>query len=276
MPLIGGSSSPAQRDSIARLLTQTIGIDAEQEAFQRWKYWDPHPLFPNSRSYVLLDGETIVAHGCSWPVRLQGTFGELPCMHLIDWAAERKVPGAGMQVLRLCQKEVGAVFSIGGSDMTRKILPAFGFKACNSISFLYRPLRPISPALRRAPRDWKMPARVLRNIGRYMFPRVSMTAGWSVSRIEPSEIPKPLFPHSLADEAVSQRSPELLAHVMSCPVFQDAGCYVLRQMNVAMAYFCLVSLRGQARLVDYGRTGLDEQTAAAMGFAAQVRGALRL
>src|SRR5664280_580744 len=141
MPLIGGSSSPAQRDRIARLLTQTIGIDAEQEAFQRWKYWDPHPLFPNSRSYVLLDGETIVAHGCSWPVRLQGTFGELPCMHLIDWAAERKVPGAGMQVLQLCQKEVGAVFSIGGSDMTRKILPAFGFKAYNGISFLYRPLR---------------------------------------------------------------------------------------------------------------------------------------
>jgi hypothetical protein len=66
--------------------------------------------------------------------------------------------------------------------------------------------------------------------------------GWSVSRIEPWEIPEPLFPRSLSDEAVSQRSPELLAHMMSCPVFEDAGCYVLRQMNVAMAYFCLEAI----------------------------------
>ena len=269
MSLIGGPSFPAQRDDIARLLTNAIGIAAESEAFQRWKYWDSHPLFPNSRSYVLLEGEIMVAHGCCWPIRLQGSFGELSAMHLIDWAAKRNFPGAGMRVLRLCQQDVDAVFSIGGSEMTRRILPVFGFKSYNSIYFLYRPLRPISPALRNSPRDWKMPARIVRNLGRYIFPRVSLPLGWSVSRTEPHKIPEFLFPRPLADEAVSKRNAELLTYMMNCPVVQDANCYVLRQRNVAKAYFCLIIIRDQARLVDFGPTGLDEQTATALGLAAQ-------
>lgn len=114
-----------------------------------------------------------------------------------------------------------------------------------------------------------MPARIVRNLGRYMFPRLSMPPGWSVSQIETHELPESLFPHPLTDEAVSKRNPELLTHMMRCPVLQDANCYVLRQMNAAIAYFCLIRVRDQARLVDFGPTGLDEQTATALGFAAQ-------
>jgi len=277
MPLVGVRSSPELGDSIARFLMRTFGTDAQSEAFheldaqskafQRWKYWDTHPLCADSRSHVLLDGETIVAHGCCWPVLLEGAFGELPSMHLIDWAADRKVPGAGMQVLRLCQKDVAGAIAIGGSEMTRKIIPAFGYKPYNSISFLYRPLRPISPAL--SLKDWKMPARILRNLGQYSFPRASMPAGWRVSRVEPSEISESLFPRPLTDEAVSMRSPELLTHIMKCPVVQDASCYVLHHRNAARAYFCLIYLRGQARLVDFGPVNLDRQTATALGLAAQ-------
>lgn len=190
-------------------------------------------------------------------------------MHLIDWAAKSDFSGAGMQVLRLCQQDVGAVFSIGGSDMTRKILPAFGFKPYNSMYFLYRSLRPIRAALRNSPRDWKMPARIVGNISRRMFPRVSMPNGWSVSRIEPNAIPESLFPRPQSNEAASKRSPELLTHLMRCPVFEDTNCYVLRQGRSARAYFCVVSMRGQARLLDYGPNGLDQRTATAMGFAAQ-------
>jgi hypothetical protein len=277
MPLIGGPSSPTLGDSIDRFLMQTFGtgateeafheMDAQSKAFQQWKYWDPHPLFLHSRSYVLLAGETIVAHGCCWPIRLQAAFGQVPSMHLIDWAAKRNVPGAGMRVFQLCQKDVGAVIAIGGSEMTRRILPAFGFKPYNNISFLYRPLRPFSPAL--SPGDWKMPARVLRNLGHYIFPRPSMLPGWSVSWTEPGDIPGSLFPRPLTDEAVSIRGPELLAHMMKCPTVQDAGCYILRRMDAVVAYFCLLCIQGRVRLVDFGPIGLDEQFATALGFAAQ-------
>lgn len=269
MPLVGGPSSLAQRDGINRLLQETFGIDAQSETFQRWKYWDPHPLFPEDRSYTLREGENIVAHGCCWPIHLQGTFGGLPSMHLIDWAAKRKFPGAGMQVLELCQKDVGAVFAIGGTEIAKKILTVLGFKPYNTMYFLYRPLRPLRVALRNSPKDWKLPARIVRNIGRRLFPRVSMPSGWSVSRIEPTKIPESLYPRPLSDEAASKRSPKLLTYMMSCPVFEGANCYLLRRNSAAMAYFCVASVRGQARLLDYGPNGLDEETATALGMAAQ-------
>src|SRR3974390_1585905 len=269
MPLIGGPSSPAQRDAINRLLQGTFGIDAQSEAFQRWKYWDPHPLFREDRSYIVRDGEDIVAHACCWPILLQGAVGELRSMHLIDWVAKPDFPGAGLKVMRLCQKDVAVQFAIGGTEIARKICRAMGFKPYNSFYSLYRPLRPLQAAFRNSPRDWKMPARVVRNIGRRIFPRISMPSGWSVTRIEPRKIPEHLYPRPLSDEAASKRTPELLTHMMKCPVFEDANCYVLRQGSSEQAYFCVVSVRGQARLLDYGPNGLDEQTATAMGFAMQ-------
>jgi hypothetical protein len=269
MLLTGKASSPSQREGIANLLRESLRVDAESEKLQSWKYWDPHPFYQKSRSHILLDGDTVVAHGCAWPVRLKGAFGELPAMHLIDWAARRNAPGAGMLVLRLCQADVGAVFSIGGSDMTRKILPAFGFKPYNSIFFLNRPLRPISRALLNTGKPWKLPARFMRNILRHTLPKIKMPPDWTVSQIEPQDIPDSLFSRPLAREAISQRSPEFLEYMMSCPVFEEARCYIVRHENAARAYFCLVNVRSQARLVDYGPNGLDEQTGSVIAMAAQ-------
>lgn len=45
-----------------------------------------------------------------------------------------------------------------------KILPAVGFKPQNTVTFLGRPLHPLQPAWAESPRDWKLPARIARNI----------------------------------------------------------------------------------------------------------------
>src|ERR1035438_9935423 len=136
---------PGDRAEINALLWQSLNLRPDagvtEENFQRWKYWDPHPSGPQSRSRVLESDGRIVAHGGIWPVLLQGTFGELPAFHLIDWAARREVAGAGMRVLRVCCESMAACFSIGGSQLTRKILPAFGFKPSNAIQFFARPLQ---------------------------------------------------------------------------------------------------------------------------------------
>ncbi len=267
-------SSPEDRASVSRLLSEAIPIAADAPAvaydFQRWKYWDPHPFFHQSRSRVLTDGASLVAHAGAWPLQLQGSFGKLCAIHLIDWAAARAAPGAGSRILKQSQDGVAAVFSVGGSAMSRKILPLLGFESWNSINFLQRPLRPLDPALHSSRGDWKTPARILRNLYRYALPFARLPSGWSAAPVLPAAIPESLFPRCSSDaQAISVRNSQLLEHILRCPLFQAACCYLLKRFNNPVAYLYLAAVRGQARLIDYGPDGLDTRTAAALGIAAQ-------
>jgi hypothetical protein len=274
MSFVGYISSPGDRNNITSLLSEALGIGENasvvDQRFQQWKYWEPHPLIAVSRSHILKEQGTIVAHGGVWPIELCTPSGYFKAFHLIDWAARRDSPGAGMQVLRQCCLGMAAMFSIGGTVMTKKILPAFGFKSYNHMSFLQRPLRPLQPALRESAADWKMPARVLRNLYRYLYPSLTLPQGWHVSRTEADQIPKSLWPSSSATVAASQRSSQLISHVMSCPAIRRSACGVLsRGAYTAAAYFVLVQVRDQVRLVDYGPTDLDEETSRILGIAVQ-------
>ena len=155
--------------------------------------------------------------------------------------------------------------------MARKILPAFGFKPYNHMTFLRRPLRPLQPALRVSPADWKMPVRVLRNLYWYLYPSRTLPEGWRVAPANPGQIPESLWPTSTAGVAVSQRSSELLSHIMTCPAIRQSACVLLsRGVNSAAAYLLLVQVRDQVRLADYGPAGLDEETSRILGLSAQV------
>jgi hypothetical protein len=268
------TSSPADRDSITALLSAALGIGENAPAldpnFQQWKYWGPHPLIDVSRSHILKEQGSVVAHGCVWPIQLCAPSGSFKAFHLIDWAARRDIPGAGMQVLRQCCCGMAAMFSIGGSAMTRKILPAFGFKPYNHMTFLHRPLRPLQRALRESPADWKMPARVLHNLYMHLYPSRTLPEGWHVSPAELGQIPESLWPTASAGVAVSQRSSQLLTHVMTCPAIRRSACGLLsRGTNPAAAYLLLVQVRNQVRLADYGPSDLDEETSRILGLGAQ-------
>ncbi|MEI9811632.1 MAG: hypothetical protein WDO18_02675 [Acidobacteriota bacterium] len=245
-------------------------MPALHAGFQQWKYWGPHPLLSGSRSHILKQEADIVAHGGVWPIQLCAPSASFKAFHLIDWAAKPDVPGAGMQVLRQCSAEMAAVFSIGGSAMTRKILPAFGFKPYNEMTFLSTPLRALQPAWRESPKDWKMPARLLRNLYWYLHPSRTLPEGWRVSQVDPGDIPESLWPTSSAGVAVSQRSSQLLSHVMTCPTIRRSACALLGRVdNPASAYFLLVQVGDQVRLADYGPSDLDEETSRILGLAAQ-------
>src|ERR1700690_418482 len=151
MSVAGCISSLADRSDITLLLRTTLGIDENAITvapdFQQWKYWEPHPFTSGSRSHTLTKQGAIVAHACAWPIQLCVPAGSLRAFHLVDWAATTGIPGAGMQVLRDCCSQMAAAFCVGGSAMTKKILPAFGFKPYNHMTFLHRPLQPFQPAL---------------------------------------------------------------------------------------------------------------------------------
>jgi hypothetical protein len=266
MAFVGRFSTPEDRDQITSLMIRSMGIGEDHPAIcpdmQRWKYWPPSG---SGRSQVLLDGETVVAHGAIWPIRLRGPFGELPAFHLIDWAAQRSAVGAGMQILRQCTQNASAVFSIGGSAMTRKILPAFGFSPQNRIAFLTLPLHPLQPAWEDSERDWKLPARLLRNLKRFLVQsRAALPAGWSFSATEVEAIPEVLFPGAGPGEAVSVRDAALLRHMMACPRILNWRSYTLLYGPVVRAYFCLAQVKDRLRVVDFGPAALDETTCGAL------------
>ena len=288
MPVQARISSPADRDDIADLMRRALGLDdravAIDPGFQRWKYWDPHPLSKAGRSYVLIAKERVVAHGCRWPMRILTTAGAFDAFHLIDWAADSTHAGAGLQVLRDACEHSAALFSIGGSSATRRILPALGdhlrrrptpgpaltYRVAGEVYFLSRPLRALSSAMRQAPPDWKTPARIVRSVYRAVLPLVRLPASYSFGQISPQDIPRELWPLPGPNGAITERTPELLRHFEQCPALGQPMSFVLTQHGQAMAYFFLVLARSEARVADYGPARMGEHTAEAMGMAVQL------
>ena len=261
--------APAIRD----LLEQAIGLQETAAAlraeFLNWKYWDPHPLASEPRSFVLTAGSALAAHAGAWPVLLEGNHPTAHAIHLIDWIASQRIPGAGVKVLSFAQAKADAVFSIGGSAMTRKMLPLMRFQPVNMIWFLQRALRPFGAVLRDSPRDWKMPARLLRGLLQYATPRDRLGAAWSTQQVSVQQIPAGLFPKAEMGEAVAARTAEYLAYISRCPLFRQTRTYLLVRDGEPVAYFLLAAVGTQVRLIDFGPNRLDEASATALGIAAQ-------
>jgi hypothetical protein len=270
----GGKSSPADREAITSLLGAALHVPEDTHAleprFQQWKYWDAHPLLEGARSHTCkrANGD-IVAHGCVWPIQLSTQAGTFQAFHLIDWAAQADAPGAGMQVLRQCSRQMAAAFSIGGSAMTKKILPAFGFKTANRMNFLRTPLRPLLPALRESSVDWKTPARLLHNLYQYLYSSRTLPKGWRMASVQPGQIPGHLWPAASTGTAVGIRSSPLLSHLMSCPTIHNSACGLLTAGEDIRAYVFLVQVGDQVRMVDYGPAELSEETSHILGCGAQ-------
>ena len=281
-------SSPDDRDGITELMHRAFGPDISSTAidpgFQRWKYWDAHPFAATGRSLVLDGRERIVGHACRWPMRIVTPAGALDAFHLIDWAADSSHAGAGLQVLLDSCEDSAALFSIGGSAVTRRMLPALGqhlrrrpnpaeqlaYQVAGKVYFLSRPLQAVSAALRESPLDWKTPARIARNALYAGSAGAKLPEGVSFEAISPTDIPPGLWPQPDSNFAVSARSPELLQHFASCPVLQRPMCFILSRNGNPIAYFFLVLAGAQVRLADYGPAGLEPQAAGMLGTAAQI------
>jgi hypothetical protein len=240
MPVIERASTPVDRQRIIDLLEETFEpgeVQQDPEVLQ-WKFWAPHPLFGGDRGQVIDKEGKLLAHGCIWPIQLVTSLGRSMCFHLIDWAARRDAAGAGMQVLRRCGAGLTAQFAIGGSAMTRQILPRVGFRNYNSLWFLGGSLPPL---------------------------KLNLPAGWDVAIREPKEIPESLWPGVSPGLAIGMRSPQLLEHFSECPVIAKSLCCVLYKHSNPMAYLFLIQVGEQLRLADYGPAELDEETSMMLG-----------
>ena len=281
-------SSPRDRDGITELMHRAFGSDLTDifidPRLQQWKYWDVHPFAASGRSYVLDGKERIVGHACRWPMRLLTTEGAFDAFHLIDWAADSSHAGAGLQVLRDSCEHSAAMFSIGGSPTTRRVLPALGqnlrrrtnpkeamsYQLGGTTYFLSRPLKVLAPALQEAPLGWRTPARIVKNAMYSVLPIPRLPAGYSFAPVSLTDITEELWPRPTVDMAVSARPVELFRHFANCPVLRKPMYFVVIRGASPIAYFFLVQVGEQVRLADYGPAGLDESAAHVLGTAAQL------
>jgi hypothetical protein len=244
----------ADSSALGAFLTRIFAMPADNLTARadnlHWKYWTPHPRpWHGSRSGVLERAGAIVAHGGAWPLRLRTFSDAFEAIHLIDWAADPAAPGAGLSVLTQMARRVDVAIAVGGTEMTQRILPRFGFQPHNTIRYYARPLRPLQQALTHQDRTWKTPARIVRSLVWRYLPPLSVGKGWSACRIEPASLPASVLPRPSGELAVFERSPELFQYLGGCPV---AACelYLVERDGRRYGYFCLFLVPGTARIAD--------------------------
>lgn len=275
-------SAPADREAITRLMREALGLPdgsiAIDPRFQDWKYWDPHPFMSGSRSYVIDGPADIAAHGCRWPIRLLSTMKVFDTYHLIDWAAKQSTPGSGARLLFESCGDADALFSIGGSAISRKLIPILGrsgrspvlaYQVTGDMYFLARPLKPDAVIRRGPPFDWKAPARLTRDLIRCAIPSYQLPSGYAFENISPLEIAADLWPKPTFGSVVSARTPELLEHIKNCPAINRPTCFAISHKNKCIAYFFLAQVGAEVRLADYGPSAMNEEASRILGIAVQ-------
>jgi hypothetical protein len=215
-----------------------------------WKYWSARPDWNGSRSFTASRRGAIVAHAAAWPVRVRVPGGAvIPAVHLIDWAADPKYPGAGVWLLRQIGAKARLLIATGGSEMTRRILPALGFRPYGEIGMFARPVRPMRQALTTAERNWKLAARFLRNTLWRFSPPLSVPRGWRARVLAPEDVPESLWPQPSPATAVTARDRGLYRYLVDAPAARHA-LFGLERRSELVGYFCLAFAPHVARIAD--------------------------
>ena len=216
-------------------------------AVMAWKYWDLRGDWEGPRSYVLEREGTIVAHAGICPLTFGS--GEVRGIHMIDWASAKEAPGAGLALVQKLAGMFDFIYAIGGSEMTRKALPAFGFVEYARLWSGARPIRPVRQILTHQDRNWKLAPRLVRN-SLWAFPkdaRGSLAKVWRSEEIEPNKILEELYSSPAADAHFSPRSPAFFSYLLRCPLLR-VELHGIREGGDLKGHFALGVLRGQARV----------------------------
>ncbi len=217
----------------------------------RWKYFDPHPFWEGSRSYVLESGTQMAAHGCVVPIRFLTESGPVTSCCIIDWAANPAFPGAGALLYQRLYRLTGTMLGIGGSDAARKVLPRMGFQVRAELDTFVRVARPFSLFRAKTKSDWKSTAHFGRNVARLFRPIAPVPAGWSARRVEQFDATlNPVLPRPGAVRgAVCERSAAFLNYILACPVAAMSG-FTLSNAGELAGYCVLSRSEHQSRIAD--------------------------
>ena len=256
-------TAPGDQPQITRLLTQAFGASPQSTLLDprvmQWKYWEPRADWPHPRGYVMERDGQLLAHAAIWPVEFPQT--GIRGVQMIDWAATRDNPGAGISLVGRLTRMFDFMYSIGGSPTARKLFPSYGFTEVTRTWMAARPLRPFRQALTHQSRNWKLAPRLVRNWWR-AHSTSAPTGEWAAAPLAPSQI-------CTAAPNFFPRSPAFFDYLSRCPV-ASPQLYSLSRSCRPEGHFVLTLIRGQARLAGlWLREPSDESWCAAYAVALQ-------
>jgi hypothetical protein len=247
--------SPHDREQVVELLCGAFGINRTAPFLDPellyWKYYEPRPDWPGSRSYAWMAGEEIAAHACLCPVTYRLPGGQqITASHFIDWGAGHRVIGAGGLLVRKLATLFDVLLAIGGSDDTQQVLPKLGFQDAGKIEFFVRVIRPwrqfrTDPF----PRGWKAGPRLARNWlwSRARLPRVPPK--WTCSRITAFDNSHAAILQAPVPFPATERPPALMNYWLRCPG-ASISAYLVSNGFGPKGWFLLSRTAGVMRIAD--------------------------
>lgn len=234
-------------EEVVRLVQSSFHVASDHPSLDRrylsWKYYEPVPDWPGSRSYVLAEAGRFIAHAAVWPITLRLGSTVRSGIGWGDWAADEQHRGAGLMLLTKLLSLSSFAMATGGADITRQILPKMGFKHWADRAVYARVLRPVRQYLSRiASSGWKGPLRMARNF-LWSQARTAKIDYWVAQENEPSR--RTL---SLAGEQPGPvHSVEFIRFLLNCPTAKFRYFELLKD-GAALGYAVISEVSGQGRI----------------------------
>ena len=234
-------------------LCSVFGVSTAYRMFQpdllRWKCLAAHPFWEGSRGYTLRYKGQIASFGCVVPCRFLTGSGTVASCDVIDWAASKTVPGAGIMLYRHIHGLAGTMINIGGTPDARNVLPKIGFQERLERHTYARVLRPWRQFQTAPQKDWKSPLRLARDYTD--LGRKARIAGdtLSVRRVKQfTKVQEEALPDaSITGQVVCASTAESLNYFLSYPA-SAVEAYVLDREQRPEGYFLLSRVGTQCRI----------------------------
>ena len=269
--------------AITDLLQQAFQVPAGAAILNpellRWKYYDSHPEWNGPRSYVARDGGKIVAHAGVWPQHIRTAAAEIPALGFYDWVSHSEYPGAGLQIVKHLLAMNKPMLVIGGADITRKILPRFGFAQMGSVSIYARVLRAWKQfRTRPSGSGWREAGLLGRNFG-WSLQRSSPHRNWRAEPVVNATEAQFVDLQRESTAAGTMQSASFLDYYRRCPTAPVKLFRLLHHSDCA-GYFAFSDVNRQIRILDLRVVGSQEDWNAACSLiiqkAREERGAVEL
>lgn len=258
-------ATPDDCSEIARFLSAIFNRSTAHPTLDHrllaWKYWEGALAWPGSRSYILSRGSEILAHAGVVPGRMTWAGGSVSTAHLIDWAARPDAIGAGTALMKHVAKLTDALIGIGGSDQTREVLPALGFRPAGTATSFARTLRPLRRLIGAGQWSWRSAPQFVRSVVWTAMAPSARATGCRIRRLRPEECTAALLPQpgSAGLGPLMGRSTEQLQHVLACPRMPTRLYEIQHPERGSRGYFVLALAESQVRLVDYWIDSVDPE-----------------
>jgi hypothetical protein len=244
-------STPADAEAIVALLAQAglrPGIEPRQ---LHWRYWQPRADWPGPRSYVLTEGSELIAHGALVPGVWLCESRRIRAIHVIDWAARSSAVGAGAVLMKHIAQQADALFAVGGSAQTMKMLPNLGFRAAGEMRGYVRTLHPLRLVQGTGMGRLRGLYHAARGLARTLAAPGGPDNGWFARRLPAGNLAevRAVLPGLRPGIALAERSTGLFAFALECPIVA-MSLYLVERGGCARGYFLLASAPGQVRIAD--------------------------